>query len=189
MNFSIKKFLGWTVAAIIVVALGFASAHYYFNDTQVSVPQANTSDKSASNTQSNQPTITPIESLGILSRAKETNFPEVDQTVAQKTVAKSSLPANLVYFFPGNNEAVATTSVTFTDKSTGFKTSFEYAADAITASNYFKKLSLSKYNFLEGIHRDDAALLLVQDSKYTYELSFIKTANDSTSVVILAKAK
>lgn len=103
-----------------------------------------------------------------------------------------TFPVGLKFLVPDDKQSQARSqsySVTFNDGKKGFQAAYEYDAAFVTAYNYYQKLTVAKYNFLDGKKTINAAIYIVDDQAFTYFLDFLVAGEDKTRVTIVARPK
>ena len=109
----------------------------------------------------------------------------------EKQISFDQLPASLQVFVPEEQKQLAgASSVTFEDNTTGYKVSYSYNLDLVSANRRLFPLASSKgYNIIDLAKTENTAAFVAEDSKFVVAANLSTEDQKVTSVIIVARSK
>lgn len=130
---------------------------------------------------------TPEEDLGFLQMSSTAKSPKVSKEVPLNA---DKLPTGVKFFLPKEG-LVVSSSVTFDEKSKGYKASYQYQNSLVKTFDYLTTLPHLKNNFefIEGHYKEGAGILFLENKEYTLEFDLLAKAEKLTEITIIATHK
>ncbi len=167
------------ITIVVVVLLALAGAYIYYNG----LPSLKSAPKVAMDEKHQDPE----KALADLKVGGKTQTVSITDE-ANLDIKDDSLPTSLKYLVTG--EPKEASNATFADGKTGYKFTFRvYSGIEESYRDVRNKTIKGSYTFLEGSYNEDASVMFLTDSQYSYELNFFRVDDTTTDITIIAKAK